>query len=57
MNITDFYYKKTTQENRDKLSKLLNQEVTKFSCANNVLKIETKLYLEPSICEISISLP
>lgn len=56
MNITEFYYKENTQENRDKLSKLLNQEVTKFSCVDNVLIIETKVYLEPSICEISIIL-
>ena len=56
MNIIDFYYKENTQENRDKLSKLLNQEVTKFSCVDNVLTIETKIYLEPSVCEISINL-
>lgn len=54
MNITDFYYKENTQENRDKLSKLINQEVLEFSCINNVLTIKTKVHLEPSVCEIII---
>lgn len=54
MNITDFYNKENTQENRDILSKLINQEVLEFSCINNVLTIETKVYLEPSVCEIKV---
>lgn len=56
MKIFDFYYKENNQENRDKLSKLINQEVLEFSCIDNVLTIETKVYLEPSVCEIKVSL-
>lgn len=56
MNITDFYYKENTQENRDKLSQVLNQEVLEFFRVDNVLTIETKVYTEPSICNIDIEI-
>ena len=56
MNITDFYNKENNQENREKLSKLMNQEVLEFFRVDNVLTIKTKVYLEPSICEIKVSL-
>ena len=56
MNIIDFCYLKNDQENRDKLSELINQKVIGFSCKDGVLNIETKVYLEPSVCEIKVNL-
>lgn len=56
MNITDYFYKENTQENRDKLSELINQKVIGFYCKDGVLNIDTMLQLQPAIHKIVVNL-